>query len=85
MARPALIRAVTNAIRGACDRYIGSRTRSGAIEIEWGGDLESLGFRGTDWDGSAFEARVKARCARCWGGLVARYDDRHQITGIKHP
>lgn len=55
-------------------------------EIEWGADLDSLTFRWTGWDGTAQEARVKGRCARCWGGLVARHDDRHnrhQITGIK--
>ena len=92
MVRLRLIGTVTNAIRRACDRYRkaciqGSKERvphsDGAIAIEWGGDFESLTDRGTDWDGTAYEARLKARCARCWGGLVARHDDRHQITGIK--
>ena len=85
MVRPALIGTLTNAIRRAYDRCRKSHAPAAVstIEIEWGGDLESLTYRWTDWDGSAYEARVKGRCARCWGGLVARLDDRHQITGIK--
>ena len=92
MARPRLIGTVTNAIRRACDRYRKTRThgtegrvpaRDGPIAIEWGNDLESLEFKWTDWHGSEQEARVKGRCTRCWGGLVGRDDDRHQITGIK--
>lgn len=83
MARPALIGTMADAIRRAYDRCFRAHSPDGAIQIEWGADLESLTFRGTDWDGSAYEARVKARCARCWGGLVGRHDDRHQITGIK--
>ena len=92
MVRPRLIGTVIDAFRRACDRYRKIRTQGterrvpapdGAIAIEWGGDLETLTFRGTDWGGSAYEARAKARCARCWGGLVARHDDRFQITGIK--
>ena len=46
-------------------------------------DLDDLTFKCSGWDGSAQEARVKGRCARCWGGLVARHDDRKQLTGIK--
>jgi len=92
MVRPRLIGTVINTIRRACDQYRktfikGSEERvpdsDGAIVIEWGGDFESFTDRGTDRDGTAYEARLKARCARCWGGLVARHDDRHQITGIK--
>ena len=83
MVRPALIDILKDVIRRAYDRCFKSHSPDSAIENEWGADLESLIFRGTDWDGSACEARVKARCARCWGGLVARHDDRHQITGIK--
>ena len=92
MVRPKLISAMINAIRRVYGRYFNSHTPdtearvpnpNSAIEIEWGADLESFTFRGTDWDGSAYEARVKARCARCWGGLVGRHDDRHQLTGIK--
>ena len=92
MARLRLIVTVANAIRRACDRYRKTRTKGtegsvpapdGAIAIEWGGDLESFVFTWTDWRGSEQEARVKGRCARCWGGLVSRDDDRHQITGIK--
>lgn len=85
MVRPALIGTLTNAIRRAYDRYRKSHAPAAdsTIEIEWGVDLESLTIRGTGWDGAAYEARVKGRCARCWGGLVARHDDRHQITGIK--
>ena len=92
MIRPRLIGTATNAIRRTCDRFRRSHTSGtaargpapdGAIAIEWGGDLDSFTFRGTDWDGSPYEARVKGRCARCWGGLVSRPDDRHQVTGIK--
>ena len=92
MPRPRLIGTVIDAIRRVCDRYRKTRTQGtegrvpapdGAIAIEWGSDLESLEFKWTDWHGSAKEARVKDRCARCWGGLVGRDDDRHQITGIK--
>ncbi len=92
MVRPALIDAVTNTIRRAYNRYRKSRVqdteRCGSaadltIEMDWGVDLDSLTFRWTGWDGTAHEARVKGRCARCWGGLVARHDDRHQISGMK--
>ena len=92
MVRPKLIGTVTDAIRRALARLRGSHTPGtegrvpapdGTIPIEWGADFESLTFRWTDWDGSQYEAKVKARCGRCWGGLVARHDDRHQITGIK--
>ena len=92
MVRPRLIGTVADAIRRALARLRGSHAPGteghvpapgSAIAIEWGGDLETLTFRWTDWDGSQYEAKVKARCARCWGGLVARHDDRHQITGIK--
>ena len=92
MGRHRLIGAVTNAIRRARDRFRGSHTSGAeervpapdsAIAFEWGGDLESFTFRGNNWDGSPYEATGKARCARCWGGLVARHDDRHQVTGIK--
>ena len=92
MVRPRLIGTVIDTIRRACNQYRktivnGSEERGpdsdGAIMIEWGGDFESFIDRGTDWNGTAYEARLKARCARCWGGLVARHDDRHQITGIK--
>ena len=91
MVRPRLIGTVTKAIRRARDRYRKSRAPGtegrppapdGAIAIEWGGDLDSLKFNWTGWDGSAQEARVKGRCARCWGGLLARHDDRRQVTGI---
>lgn len=92
MVRPRLIGTVTNAIRRAYDRYRKTRTHGtegrvpapdGPIAIEWGRDLESLEFNWTDWHGSEQEARVKGGCVRCWGGLVGRDDDRHQITGIK--
>ena len=92
MGRPGLIGTMIDAFRRAYVRYCKSHTpgteggvpdSDHAIEIEWGVDLDSLTFRGTEWDGTAFEARVKGRCARCWGGLVARHDDHHQITGIK--
>ena len=92
MARPRLIGTVTNAIRRVCDRCLKTRTQGteghvpapdAAIAIEWGGDLDSFIFTWTDWHGSEQEARVKGRCARCWGGLVARDDDLNQVTGIK--
>ena len=93
MVRPGrLIGTLTDAIRPACDRYRKTRTHGtegrvpvsdGPIPIEWGNDLESLEFKWTDWRGSEQEARAKGRCTRCWGGLVGRNDDHHQITGIK--
>lgn len=92
MVRPGLISTVVNAIRRVYDRYRKPRAPGtegrvplpdDVIEIEWGVDLESLTFRWDGWDGSAQQARVKGRCARCWGGLVARQDDRYQLTGIK--
>ena len=87
MVRLGLMGHVTNAIRSVYDRYrkphVPATDSAIEIDIEWGVDLDSLIFRWTGWDGTAHEARVKGRCARCWGGLVARHDDRHQVTGIK--
>ncbi len=92
MVRPALIGTMINAIRRVYDRFRKSHppgmetcapVADATIEIEWGCDLESLTSRWTGEDGIAQEARVKGRCTRCWGGLVARLDNRHQITGIK--
>lgn len=83
MGRPALIGTVTNAFRRVYDRYFKSHTPDSAIEIEWGDDLENRTFQWTSWDGTSQEARVKGRCARCWGGLVARHNEHRQITGIK--
>ena len=86
MVRPRLIGTVIDAIRLPLARILGSHTPGkeegvaapdNAIAIEWGVDFESLTDRGTAWDGTPYEARLKARCARCWGGLVARHDDRH--------
>lgn len=60
MVRPALIGTVTDVIRRAYDRYRNTHApdreahapaADGATKIEWGIDLESLTFRGTDWDG----------------------------------
>lgn len=87
MVRLGLMGHVTNAIRRVYARYrkphVPATDSAIEIDIEWGVDLESLTFRWTGWDGTDQEARVKGRCARCWGGLVARHDDRHQVTGIK--
>ena len=92
MVRHRLIGTVINAIRRACDRYRKTRSQAtegcvpapdGTIPIEWGSDFESFIFTWTDRHESKKEARVKGRCARCWGGLVARRDETLQVTGIK--
>ena len=53
-------------------------------KIEWNFDMDqqsiTLGeFRTGDYG----HATVKGRCKNCWGGLIGRINDKHELTGIK--
>lgn len=98
MAPPPLLSTLTGAFRGVAQlcthiAHLFRRNEAGidpaalrhvaTIKIEWGMDLDKVS---TDWSiagGEPQSTTLKGRCKRCWGGLVARLDDNHQITGIK--
>ena len=56
---------------------------SHTVNIEWNIDFDSFTTQGSDWDGNPERTRMKGRCTACWGGVVGRMDEKHEITGIK--
>ena len=60
-----------------------TQASANTIKIEWGFDLDTITTEGSDWVGNLRKARLKGRCATCWGSLVGRLNDDGQITGIK--
>lgn len=56
----------------------------GTTRIEWGIDLDTMSVTRSIGGGEKGKpVKLKGRCQRCWGGLIARSDDSHIWTGIK--
>ncbi len=64
---------------------------NGWVKIEWNLDLDedyvpskSLKFAGTPiFSNSDERIPTKGRCKRCWGGLIAKQDQQHQVRAIR--
>lgn len=54
----------------------------GVVAIEWGVDMDRM-FTTNSFFGEKEKLKIKGRCKRCWGGLLARVDDSHAWTGIR--
>ena len=54
-----------------------------SIDIEWGVDMDSMSHKWSIGGGPEREAKVRGRCKRCWGSLVARSEEAQAGAGIK--
>lgn len=52
------------------------------VEIEWGYDLDRMSTT-FSFIGKEIDVKLKGRCKRCWGGLLARKDESRAWTGIR--
>ena len=65
--------------------------KNGQVEIKWNRDFDedyvptkSLKFAGTEVFPNADEKILtKGRCKRCWGGLIGKQDQDHQVRAIR--
>ena len=64
-------------------------TISGSVEVEWTLDLDHQRHSNIQVGGQAYkpgeeaEIRVKGRCKRCWGGLVAKGRGEFLLDAIR--
>ena len=52
------------------------------VKIEWGYDLDRMSTK-FSIGATEIEAKLRGRCKRCWGGLLARKDESLAWTGIR--
>ncbi|MCY3659419.1 MAG: hypothetical protein OXG36_10425 [Caldilineaceae bacterium] len=62
---------------------------SGSVEVEWNWDLDDQWRTINQVNGQAYKPgeeakiRVKGRCKRCWGGLIAKRHSKHPLDAIR--
>ena len=54
-----------------------------SIEIEWGIDMDTMSTKWSFAGKPEREVKLKGRCKRCWGSLLARSDEAGVWTGMK--
>ena len=69
----------------------GAPTSVALVKIEWNWDLDDQWVKITSIKvgdreyspGEEGSIRLKGRCKRCWGGLIAKVDDKHRPEAIR--